>query len=243
MKLTIEKILRKLRSFGNKSKAESLFWQSELKNYLDWYTGSKEIHFGTPTPHNSDKIVVRNIQDSAILTWHKQHQENKYLLDLILSSDAFEHMKVLDVGSGPMPSATVFKNAEIFCLDPLIGKYIELGFPIHYYKNLKFIARPSENMPFEDNFFDAVISVNAIDHVDDFFKSSMEIQRVLKENGLLRMHVHYHPATQAEPVEITDEIFASAFAWCKNLRIISKSETKMGSIVKKGEQYVVWSNF
>ena len=35
-------------------------------------------------------------------------------------------------------------------------------------------------MPFEDGFFDAVISVNAIDHVNDFAETAKEIKRVLK---------------------------------------------------------------
>lgn len=70
-------------------------------------------------------------------------------------------MKLLDIGSGPMPSATCFKDCQLYCLEPLLPKYLEAGFPLHYYKNFKFIHGVSENIPIEDNFFDAVISVQA----------------------------------------------------------------------------------
>lgn len=106
-----------------------------------------------------------------------------------------------------MPSGTVFQDVELYCLDPLYGQYISSGFPMHYYDRTHFINAPSENIPVEDNFFDVIISVNAIDHVDDFHDTAQELKRVLKPNGKFAMHVHYHKATAAEPIEITDEIF------------------------------------
>ena len=154
---------------------------------------------------------------SSILTWHKLHQEVKYLQDLALAKDAFHGMRLLDVGAGPMASATCFKGADLYCLEPLLPRYLDAGFPIHYY-NARFVCARSEAIPVADGFFDAVISVNAIDHVDDIAESAAEIKRVLKPGGLFRMHVHYHLATTCEPLAFTDEMFLHLFGWCPGLK-------------------------
>jgi len=225
-----------------KNNAELFFWENEINNYIDWYEGKKEL-YQTPPPVEKEKIILNNIKDSAILTWHKIHQEKKYLNDLLLESNSFNNMRLLDVGAGPIPSATVFKDSELFSLDHLMGNYIQAGFPLHYYEKVKFVNSKSEHMPFEDNFFDAVISVNAIDHVDDFQKTANEIKRVIKKDGLFRMHVHYHKKTVCEPNEINDKIFLEAYKWVNNLSKIYVTDHKLGFKLPEDEFYSVWSNF
>ena len=70
---------------------------------------------------------------------------------------------------------------------------------------MTFVRAFAEDMPFPSASFDAVISVNAIDHVDDFARAASEISRVLKKDGVLRMQVHYHPPRELEPYSLTDE--------------------------------------
>ena len=228
---------------GSKEDAESLFWKNHLENLKKWYTGELSSHYQTPSPKESEKMKARNLKDSSVLTWFKLHQQAKYLADLKLTEQAFSGMKLLDIGAGPIPSATVFNNCEIYCLDPLYHKYLEAGYPIHYFDNCKFIHAHSEDIPVEDNLFDAVISVNAIDHVDDLSKTSTEIKRVLKENGLLRMHVHYHKATKWEPIVISDELFMKVFSWCVNLHKISETKTSYSMTASAEESFALWSNF
>jgi len=179
-----------------------------------------------------------------LLTFFRDHQEVKYLKDLHLDENAFSGMKVLDIGSGPFPSGLCYKNAEIYCLDPLMGKYIEAGYPIHCYDSrAKFVQAMAEDIPFEDGYFDAVISVNAIDHVNDFAKTATEIQRVLKPGGRFRMHAHYHPKTTAEPIELNDEVFLHHYNWVHNLKRIHESNQKTGTVLSDTrEKYVVWGN-
>lgn len=99
-------------------------------------------------------------------------------------------------------------------------------------------------MPFPDNFFDAVISVNAIDHVDDFEQTSKEIERVLKPSGKIRLHIHYHKKTSTEPLELSDKIVGDAFSWCKNFRKVGESFQSRGyELINEDEKYVLWSNF
>lgn len=228
---------------SHKYHAELEFWKNELLVYQKWYDNKIAMHYGEPAPKDEDKVKMYSHKDSAILTWFKIHQQTKYIEDLSLEKNEFSRMKILDVGSGPFPSALAFEGCELYCIDPLIPCYIKVGFPIHYYDNVKFICGFSEDIPIEDDFFDAVISVNAIDHVDDLFKTSLEIKRVLKPNGKLRMHIHYHKKTQTEPIELNDEVVKSAFGWCINFRKIKESKAKRGTILdSEDESYTLWSN-
>jgi len=178
-----------------------------------------------------------------MLTWLKLHQEPKYLDDLMLDKMAFSGLRILDIGSGPLPSAQAFEDCEIYCLDPLLPEYAKLGYPSCYGDRVKFTSGFSEKMPLKDNFFDAVISVNAIDHVDDIYKTALEIKRVLKPDGKIRIHAHYHKKTTTEPLELNDKVMGRAFNWCKNFRRVKESTTKRGSVAPNGEIYVLWSNF
>ena len=46
----------------------------------------------------------------------------------------------------------------------------------------------AEDMPFPRS-FDGLVSVNALDHVDDFEGTASEIRRVLKEDAVVRVKV------------------------------------------------------
>ena len=242
----INKISRNFRSrpfHRSKYRAEIEFWKNELMLYEKWYDGEISL-YNEPPPTVNEKIIVSSHKDSAILTWAKIHQFSKYLEDLSLDRNAFKGFKVLDIGSGPIPSACIFDNCELFCLDPLIEDYLKIGFPLHYYDHVKFIKGYSEDMPFEDHYFDAIISVNAIDHVDDFFKTAKEIERVLKPQGFMRMHIHYHKKTSAEPQELNDDIVKEAFKWCSEWHKLSESSKKHGySLNNTEELFTLWTNF
>ncbi len=163
--------------------------------------------------------------------------------NLALAEDAFRGIRLLDVGAGPMASATCFKGADLYCLEPLLPRYLEAGFPIHYYDNVRFVCAPSEEIPVADGFFDAVISVNAIDHVDNIAETAAEIRRVLKPGGYFRMHVHYHPATTCEPLTFTDESFLHFFGWCPGLEKIYARRNSYSTELPPDETFVLWSNF
>jgi SAM-dependent methyltransferase len=236
--------LNRFKKKKNKYSAEIQFWIKEISNYVNWYSGHLDSHYKTPSPLENQKLKSHNLETSSILTWFELHQKTKYAFDLKLQPDAFSGLKVLDVGSGPMPSGEIFENCELYCLDPLLPDYIKIGFPFHCYREkTRFVYANSEKIPFEDNFFDAVISVNAIDHIDDIFLTAKEINRTLKHCGKLRMHVHYHRKTRTEPIELNDKIMKQAFKWCEGLKKIFESEQKMGAGASHGEVYTLWSNY
>lgn len=241
IKKYIDKFVRKS-NIVDKYTSETQFWQDELERYSDWYAGKLAEMYSTPSPTDNEKVPAHHPGHSSILTWHKLHQEVKYLKDLNLERNAFTGKKILDVGSGPMPSATCFTGADLYCLDPLLSKYVGIGFPLHLYGDVKFVQGYSENMPVVDDFFDVILSVNALDHVDDFEATATEIKRVLKDDGILIVHLHYHLPTQNEPLALTDDRVAAAFSQVRNFRKISESKEKLGSGCGKDESYTLWSN-
>lgn len=231
-------------SLPNKYTAEAKFWENTLSQYVDWYSGKLKVLYGEKSPTEKQKVKVKKMQDSAILTWEKIHQQAKYLEDLALSRNAFKDLTLIDIGSGPHPSARVFNVNQLYCLDPLLGEYIKAGFPMHYYDKVKFIASSAEDIPLRNKSVDAVISVNALDHVDDFEATAHEINRILKRGGKLRFHLHYHKATTEEPLELTDQRVSDAFSWAPNFHKIKESRHKRGTkLSNKDEKYVLWSNF
>lgn len=242
MESSYQKIVQAVNNLTSKQKAEFNFWDNEITNYILWYQGIIPNLYHTACPSEEQRITGTDIRQSAILTWTKIHQKAKYLQDLSLSADAFKGMKVLDVGAGPIPSATCFEGCQLYALDPLGDIYRMLGFPRHIYPDVHFINSPAESMPFEDNFFDAVISVNAIDHVDNFEQTAIEIQRVLKKGGKFAMHVHYHQETECEPIELNDERFLAAFSAIEGLRPEKRSRQSFSSILGENESFVLWKN-
>src|SRR6185503_8877421 len=226
-----------------KQNAEIRFWQKILKRYVQWYKGEVTELYGHPSA-GVKKITAPTPEISAILTFFEVHQKPKYIKDLLLDKHDFTGLKMLDIGSGPFPSALCFLDCEVYCLDPLFDRYIGVGFPIHCYESrARFVQASAEAIPFHDGYFDAVISVNAIDHVDDFEKTALEIKRVLKPGGRFRMHVHYHPKTTAEPIELNDAVFLKNYSWVRDIRKLQESKEKLGTVLTDpSEKYVVWGN-
>lgn len=229
----------------DKYKAEEKFWKEEMNNYVEWYKGNLKEHYQTPSPKEKQKISCQMIEHSAALTWFEIYQKHKYASDLQLPKDAFRDMKVLDVGSGPFPNGEVFEGCWLYCLDPLLPLYVKAGYPpLHYYgENTRFVCGYAEKMPLESDFFDAVISMNSLDHVDDIYVTGKEIERVLKPDGRLRVHVHFHKKTITEPLELSDEVMQQVFCWCEGFKKIHQTNKILGYRLNSGESYNLWSNF
>lgn len=229
----------------DKKSAELGFWKREIPKYVEWYQG-KGYLYKFPPPAQADKHSEYGLPIDALITWLRLYQQQKYLVDLRVSADQFRGMRILDVGCGPFPSIFVFKEAEYYGIDPLISEYRTVGYPIDLWtqQGFHYYANGAEKMPFDDSFFHVVISVNAIDHVDDFAQTAREVKRVLKPDGVIRMHVHYHKKTICEPIELDDQIFLQHYNWVPNLKKIRQSRTKdMGLYTApKGELFVLWGN-
>jgi SAM-dependent methyltransferase len=190
---------------GYKQFRELFFWSRYVKRCVRWYEGARDKRLGE-LPAPDVRETAYSLTENAIRTQCTARRE-LYLEHLLVPPDHFRGKKVLDVGCGPFPQVAVFTDCEAYGVDQLVNEYRKLGFPIDAWsERVHYIEAAAESIPVEDGFFDAVISVNAIDHVDDFAAVAREIARVLGPGGTLRFEAHYHPPTSEEPWELSDEI-------------------------------------
>ena len=105
------------------------------------------------------------------------------------------HDRVLDIGIGPLPLPGYFSNPkgfQLIGLDPVAMPWSHV------------IEACAEFMPFEDEYFDAIIYATSFDHLCDTATALRETYRVLKPNGqvLLWMSDNSHLQPQSGIVEI-----------------------------------------
>ena len=200
-----------------KGRAEIFFWKAELDRYARWYEGGPL--YGLPSPSPEQRVEGHSRAVNAAITFLELVQCPRYLQALDLDADALAGKRVLDVGCGPFPNLFAFEDCERHGVDPLAERYRAAGYPLDVWESQGFTyhASPAESMPFPDGYFDAVVSVNAIDHVDDITKVAAEIRRVIRPGGLLRMQVNYHRPTVTEPVSLDDVSFRRQFEWLESL--------------------------
>ena len=209
---TISKMRRLLKFYlQDKQYSEYDFWRKEVEKRVKWYNGQIENLLDHPCPDENFKVKGFSLRENAIRTFIKANF-SKYPKKLNLPANRFAGKKVLDIGCGPNPWIAAFTDCDAYGLDQLINEYRKLGFPMERFsQRLTYLKGGAENIPAKDNFFDAVISVNAIDHVDNFAKAASEIKRVLKPNGEIRLEVHYHKSTVCEPWELNDSVMLKNF--------------------------------
>ena len=118
--------------------------------------------------------------------------------------------RMLDVGCGPRGSLDWAADAAARVgLDPLADHYLELGVDG---AAMEYVTGVAEAMPFDDDAFDVVSSINSLDHVDDVPRTVAEIIRVLRPGGLLLLATELcHRPRLTEPQSFGWEVLA-AFA-------------------------------
>lgn len=136
----------------------------------------------------------------------------RYNNALHLKNDELAGKCVLDVGCGPMGAVSYFKAAFRVGVDELICEYSKIGYPLEIHPVL-YVKGVSEDLPFPDNQFDAVVSVNALDHVKDFKVAISEIHRVLKPGGKIYLNLNYRDIpTITEPIVFSDKSVKSTLS-------------------------------
>jgi SAM-dependent methyltransferase len=198
------------------------YWKGELINLSRWYNEGSIDWWGISSPSPNAKVSVSDIwATNAVMTMHRIRPN--YLEELKIGSDSLRGKRVLEVGCGPLAPILQFSDCVRHGLDPLLNMYVDAGWPLYDY-DAKFVNAKGESMPYIDSYFDVVISVNALDHVDDFGKVASEIQRVLKVGGELYFEVEYHHATITEPLELSDDVVRKSFSSCDMKKIIERGK-------------------
>jgi SAM-dependent methyltransferase len=236
-----------LGDLGPKHLSELAWWEEGLRKRVAWYRGERSM-YGRPPPTEDEKQVRDTVEASAGVTTVAVSL-NRYPEALKIPRDHFAGKTILDLGCGPYPLSIAFEDCRIVGLDPLVREYEAAGFPLSEFADrVTFVRGFAEDMPFSSHSFDAVISVNAIDHVDDFGGAAREIGRVLKKDGVLRMQVHYHAPKELEPQQLSDDI---VLAHLGHLGIEKISEelpppvaggVGSATAIDPSERLVVWAN-
>ncbi|MFH1209745.1 MAG: methyltransferase domain-containing protein [archaeon] len=95
--------------------------------------------------------------------------------------------KVLDIGcgSGIFSEAIAKQAKEAYGLDYSKTNILNVRSNYKNLKNLHFVIGDASNMPFKDNYFDAVLATELIEHIQNDNKFLQECNRVLKKGGKL----------------------------------------------------------
>jgi ubiquinone/menaquinone biosynthesis C-methylase UbiE len=101
-----------------------------------------------------------------------------------------ETTKILEVGSGAHGLVFGFAASLAIGIDPLAVSYKKL-FP-KLQQNARVVAAIGEQLPFDDEAFDIVMSDNVIDHAEKPLVIVDELVRVLQPGGLLYFTVNIH---------------------------------------------------
>ena len=140
----------------------------------------KEIYYNF-APDIDTKAVDSKLRIQR--EWHKEK------LNIVLEHLDLNNKRILDLGCGSggitFKLFKRIKNSEVVGLD-FNEKAIELAnrrVKKEKLKRLKFISGDAENIPFEDNEFDAVIALDMLDHMFTPKKCLKDIRRVLNKNG------------------------------------------------------------
>lgn len=127
-----------------------------------------------------------------------------------------KNVKVLDVGGGTGHTFASFfqfpETIDYFLLDPnlrLLHDQFLRVYPKLSFLEMAHILANAENLPIKDNSFDVVLSLSAVDHLDDYKKFISESHRVLKPGGkfLISSHLDVPPAN-VEKTNFVDKVFS-----------------------------------
>lgn len=228
LKTRADLVLRRLAPayrLKRKHEEEISYWRGELTRLQDWFEKGSTDWWGIRPPKSEQKLNVSQIwETNAVLTMHVMRPS--YFEELQLAANCFSGKRVIEIGCGPLAPILQFDDCARHCIDPLAGLYLESGWPLFDY-DAKIFSIGAEALPYPDGFFDAAISVNALDHVDDFERVASEMQRVVRRGGGLYFEVEYHPPTVTEPINLNDARVVEAFSRCELKRVVSRSGQEM----------------
>src|SRR3989344_4219649 len=108
----------------------------------------------------------------------KKFQKSMKIISILSEFRDISESKVLDIGCG---NGLISKNLREYCKE-LIAVDVEDKRLIE--GDYKFILVKDENLPFEKNYFDIIISNQVIEHVTDQDLHIKEIFRVLSDKGI-----------------------------------------------------------
>jgi ubiquinone/menaquinone biosynthesis C-methylase UbiE len=147
------------------------------------------------------------------------HYFKLYCHYLDINKDSFEDKIIVDIGCGPHGALSLFNAKLRIGVDISVKSFNQL-FDLKKH-NIIYLDCSADSISMMDNFADVVISRNALDHVDDFSKSIVEIHRILKKGGEIVFSINLqHYPTLAEPQVLNKNIIEESFKNKFNYKIV-----------------------
>lgn len=130
---------------------------------------------------NKSLASQERLYENTAMNWITKEHKERYEFACSLLED----LKVLDVASGSgYGSKMLSKKNKVIGLE-FSKEAVEYSIDNYGNKNCIFIQGDAQNMPFKDNNFDAVVSFETIEHLENPSKFISEVLRVLKKKGIL----------------------------------------------------------
>lgn len=123
--------------------------------------------------------------------YDKQTQDTEHLNQIIQTLHIQPTDRILDLGTGTgyvsLEIAKRYRSSQVIGLD-IVEKTLELNRKKAVEQNLNnisFVSYDGMDFPFEDSFFDIIVTRYALHHFPNIEHTFLELTRILKKGGLL----------------------------------------------------------
>ncbi len=146
----------------------------------------------TPPPENLHRIHQAKLSLEAYQ--ELEFDEAQRLCPEFGPTWSVKNKKVLDVGCGLGGSPSFYASAgakSVTALDlrPISVRATQAKARQQSQDQIHPVLADAAWMPFEDNYFDMIVSINVYEHIDDLPKALSECKRVLHPGGLIYLHI------------------------------------------------------
>ena len=148
-----------------------------------------------------------------------------------LSSRGFREGRILDVGCGFGATALIlaerFPDSEVVGIDlsePLLRLAEQAAQPMDPGERVRFEKADAQDIPYDDDSFDAVLNVQMVHIVEDPVRMLNEIERVLIPDGYL-----FIADIKRSWVGLVDKVFRSALTLEEARDVVRRSNVREGT--------------
>jgi SAM-dependent methyltransferase len=155
------------------------------------------------------EVVRMYVSDKDFLYWERlQKNVVRFLNDVVASNLVKPGSIVLDAGSAQEDFSNFFPECQYQTLE------IDQSIPTTYHGDMG-----TKNECLKDGYFDCVMMIEVLEHVQNPFGAAQEIERILKPNGLLILTVPFNFQTHSDYWRFTPEGLRLLFHNFKNIYI------------------------
>ena len=128
------------------------------------------------------------------------------------NKNEFKGKKILDVGAGSRLRTRYFKGAKIYAIEPLGDRFLSNFIWCDLYTSELFSSPIEEFIPELAGLFPLVISINVLDHCQDFEIAVVNMERYLADDGIMVLSYDIHDGTHPmHPLSLNEDYTFEVF--------------------------------